>query len=162
MSLADQKVALPALAPDRERLLEYDLMRAIARVAKTDKPIVGVMTPLPIFGGMNPMLGMGGAAEPQVFVSELERDYTLKRIGLDATKIDEEIKTLLVIHPRGIGAEAQFALDQFVLRGGKLVVFLDPYAYFDQLPGPMAGQGGTSSNLDKLLPAWGYDSIPGS
>lgn len=157
VSLADQKVALPALAPDRERLLEYDLVRAIARVAKTDKPTVGVMTPLPVFGGMHPMMGMGGATEPQVFISELERDYTLKRIAVDATKIDEDVKTLLVIHPRGISAEAQFALDQFVLRGGKLVVFLDPYAYFDQLPGPMAGQGGTSSNLDKLLPAWGYE-----
>jgi ABC-type uncharacterized transport system involved in gliding motility auxiliary subunit len=159
ISFADQKLAIPVLSPERERLLEYDLTRAIARVTKAEKPVVGVMTPLPVFGGpMNPMLGgMGGGAERQVFISELERDYSLKRIGMDVESIDDDIKTLMVIHPRNISEQAQFALDQFILRGGKLIVFLDPYAYFDQMPGPMAGMGGSSSNLDKLLKAWGYE-----
>jgi ABC-type uncharacterized transport system involved in gliding motility auxiliary subunit len=76
-------------------------------------------------------------------------------------KIEDDIKTLVVVHPRGITEQAQFALDQFVLRGGKLLVFLDPYAYFDQMPGMMGGQGGSSSNLDKLVKAWGYSFDPG-
>jgi ABC-type uncharacterized transport system involved in gliding motility auxiliary subunit len=70
-------------------------------------------------------------------------------------RIDDAIKTLVVIHPKNLGESAQFALDQFVLRGGKLVVFLDPYAYFDQQPGPMAALGPSSSNLDRLLKGWG-------
>lgn len=156
VSFADQKVAIPVLTPERERLLEYDLTRAIARTTKTEKPVVGIMTPLPVFGmPPNPMFGMAGPSERQIFISELERDYTLKRIGMDAAKIDDEIKTLVVIHPRGISEAGEYALDQFVLRGGKLVVFLDPYAYFDQMPGPMAAMGGSSSSLDKLLKAWG-------
>jgi len=161
ISYADQKLALPALAPDREPLLEYDLVRAIARAAATVKPVVGVMSALPVFGmPPSPMTG-GQPMEPQVFIGELRRDYTVKRVGLDPEKIDDDIKVLLVIHPRGIGERAQYALDQFVLRGGKLIAFLDPSAYFDQL-GQMGGMGGggTPSSLDKLLKAWGlsFDS----
>jgi len=161
ISYADQKLALPALAPDREALLEYDLVRAIARAAATSKPVIGVMSALPVFGmPPSPMTG-GQPLEPQVFIGELRRDYTVKRVGLDPEKIDDDIKVLLVIHPRGIGERAQYALDQFVLRGGKLIAFLDPSAYFDQL-GQMGGMGGggTPSSLDTLLKGWGlaFDS----
>jgi ABC-type uncharacterized transport system involved in gliding motility auxiliary subunit len=157
VSFADQKLAIPVLAPNRERLLEYDLVKTIGRATKTTRPVVGVMTGLPLFGmPPNPMMG-GAPAEPQIIINELRRDFELKRVGMDVERIDDQIKTLLVVHPRGISDQAQFALDQFVLRGGKLVVFLDPYAYFDQMPGPFAGMGGSASNLDKLLKAWGYE-----
>ena len=156
ISQLDQKVALPALAMDRERLLEYDLTRAIGRIVTPKKPVVGVMTPLPAFGsGGNPMMGMP-PQEPWVFVSELRRDYDVKRVDFNAGSIDPDVKVLLLIHPRGIGEQAQYAIDQFVLRGGRLIALLDPYAYFDQIPGPMGRpEGGTSSSLDKLLKAWG-------
>ena len=161
VSYADQKIALSSLAPDREPLLEYDLTRAIARATTTAKPVVGVMSALPVFGmPPSPMTG-GQPMEPQVFIGELRRDYTVKRVGLNAERIDDDVKVLLVIHPRGIDDKAQYALDQFVLRGGKLIAFLDPSAYFDQL-GQMGGMGGggTPSSLDKLLKAWGlaFDS----
>src|SRR5216684_4836133 len=161
VSTLDQKLALPALTPDREPLLEYDLTRAIARATATSKPVVGVISALPVFGmPPSPMTG-GQPMEPQVFVGELRRDYTVKRVGLDHERIDDDIKVLLVIHPRGIGDRAQYALDQFVLRGGKLIAFLDPSAYFDQL-GQMGGMGGggTPSSLDRLVKAWGlgFDS----
>ena len=157
VSFADQKLAIPVLALNRERLLEYDLVKTIGRATKTTRPVVGVMTALPLFGmPPNPMMG-GAPAEPQIIISELRRDFDVKRVGMDVERIDDEIKTLVVVHPRGISDQAQFALDQFVLRGGKLVVFLDPYAYFDQMPGPFAGMGGSASNLDKLLKAWGYE-----
>jgi ABC-type uncharacterized transport system involved in gliding motility auxiliary subunit len=157
VSFADRKLALPLLAPHRERLLEYDVVRTIARATETTRPVVGVMTALPLFGmPPNPMMG-GGRMEPQIFINELRRDFDLKQVGMNVERIDDSIKTLVVVHPRGISDQAQFALDQFVLRGGKLVAFLDPYAYFDQMPGPFAGMGGSSSNLDKLLKAWGYE-----
>src|SRR5882724_9811819 len=161
ISYADQKIALPALALDREPLLEYDLTRAVARAATTAKPVVGVMSALPVFG-MPPSQFTGGQPmDPQVFIGELRRDYTVKRVSLDPDRIDDDVKVLLVVHPRGISDKAQYALDQFVLRGGKLIAFLDPSAYFDQL-GQMGGMGGggTPSSLDKLLKAWGlaFDS----
>src|SRR5437870_6655400 len=99
VSYADQKFGIPALSPDRERLLEYDLTRAIARATSSVKPVVGVMSALPVFGmPPSPMTG-GQPMEPQVFIGELRRDYTVKRVGLDPEKIDDDIKVLLVIHP---------------------------------------------------------------
>src|SRR5258705_5350632 len=161
ISYADQKIALPALALDREPLLEYALPRPVARGATPPKPVVGVMSALPVFG-MPPSQFTGGQPmEPQVFIGELRRDYTVKRVSLDPDRIDDDVKVLLVIHPRGISDKGQYALDQFVLRGGKLIAFLDPSAYFDQM-GQMGGMGGggTPSSLDKLLKAWGiaFDS----
>ena len=159
VSYADQKVALSALAPDREPLLEYDLTRAIARATTAAKPVIGVMSALPVFGmGPNPMTG-GQPMEQQVFIGELKRDYSVKRVAMDPDRIDDDIKVLVVIHPRGISEHAQYALDQFVLRGGKLIAFLDPNAYFDPAA-QMAmmsggGGGGTQSTLDSLLKAWG-------
>jgi ABC-type uncharacterized transport system involved in gliding motility auxiliary subunit len=155
VSYADQKIALSALALDREPLLEYDLTRAIARATTATKPVVGVMSALPVFG-MPPSQFTGGQPmEPQVFITELRRDYTVKRVSLDADRIDDDVKVLVVIHPRGISDKTQYALDQFVLRGGKLIAFLDPNAYFDQMGSMAMGGGGTPSSLDKLLKAWG-------
>lgn len=127
-------------------------------MTKADKPVIGVMSGLPVFGMPgNLMFGMQGS-DPQVFILELQRDFDVKRVGMDADRIEDGIGTLFVIHPKNITEQAQFALDQFVLRGGKLVVFLDPYAYFDQQPGPMAAMGPSSSNLEALLKGWGSRS----
>jgi gliding motility-associatede transport system auxiliary component len=154
VSYVDQKIAIPALSPERESLLEYDLTRAIARATSPAKPVVGVMSALPVFGAPpSPMTG-GQPMPPQVFVNELRRDYTVKRVSLAAERIDDDVKVLIVIHPRGIGDATQYAIDQFVLRGGKLVAMLDPNAYFDPMA-QMSGGGGSSSTLDKLLKAWG-------
>jgi ABC-type uncharacterized transport system involved in gliding motility auxiliary subunit len=157
VSYADQKVAIPALSPERERLLEYDLTRAISRAVAPGRTVIGLMSAEPVFGmPPSPMTGMQ-AMEPQVFVNELKRDYTVKRVSLGADKIDDDVKVLVLIHPRGVSEQTQFAIDQFILRGGKLIAFLDPYAYFDQMPGmaAMGGGGGTSSTLDRLLKSWG-------
>ena len=155
VSQLDQKFALPALTLDRERLLEYDLTRAIGRTTTAKKPVVGVMTPLAAFGTRgNPMMGMP-AQEPWVFISELGRDYNVKSVDSNAEQIEDDIRVLLVIHPRGISEQAQYAIDQFVMRGGRLIALLDPYAYFDQIPGMGRAEGGTASSLDRLLKAWG-------
>ncbi len=164
----DQKVALPFLSPEREKLLEYDLARAIARVANPIKPVVGVMSALPIFGTpMNPMMmrmGQQGGQQPAWYlISELKNDFDVKQLEMNVTEIPADVKVLLVVHPRDITDATQFAIDQFVLRGGKLVAFLDPVSYVDQQRqggNPMMGGGPpTSSSLDKLLAAWGlgYD-----
>ena len=160
----DQKVALPFLSPEREKLLEYDLARAIARVANPTKPVVGVMSALPIFGTpMNPMMmrmGQQGGQQPAWYlITELKNDFDVKQLEMNVTEIPTDVKVLLVVHPRDITDATQFAIDQFVLRGGKLIAFLDPVSYVDQQRqggNPMMGGGPpTSSSLDKLLAAWG-------
>jgi ABC-type uncharacterized transport system involved in gliding motility auxiliary subunit len=162
VSQLDRKQAIPAISPQRERLLEYDLARAVARVASAERPVLGLMSALPVLGEkFNPMTRQ--SSEPWVLASELKRDFDVKPVSLLAEAIDPAIKVLLVIHPRELPEATEYVLDQFVLRGGKLIVFVDPYAYFDQQPSPMPGigGGGTSSTLPKLFKAWGVEMNPG-
>jgi ABC-type uncharacterized transport system involved in gliding motility auxiliary subunit len=156
----DEKESMPFLDPNRERLLEYDLSRAITRVGTPEKPVIGIMTPLPVFGTpSNPMMMRMGqqGQQPWVIVNELKNDFNVQRVAMDVDKIDEAIKLLLVIHPREITDKAQFAIDQFIMRGGKLIAFLDPLPMMDtkeqnEMLGSMPNSG---SSLDKLLKAWG-------
>ena len=163
ISLLDQKEVLPFLSPERERLLEYDLSRAISRVAGSKKQVIGLMSPLPVAGLKVPsmMMQLGQQnQEPWIFYNELKRDFMIQPVEMKATKIPDEINVLLLIHPRRITDSAQYAIDQFVLRGGKLIAFLDPSAVFDRPQMPTSQPQTTSSNLDKLLKAWGvgFDS----
>jgi ABC-type uncharacterized transport system involved in gliding motility auxiliary subunit len=159
VGMLDQKEAIPFLTPDRERLLEYDISRAIARVMTSDKPVVGVMSSLPVMGQMNPMAIQRGqrGQQPWAFIAELQRDFKVKQVEITAEKIPDDIKLLLVIHPKTISETAQYALDQFVLRGGKLVAFVDPLCALDRSGAQMGGMmpPPSTSTLDKLFKAWG-------
>ncbi|HTD85559.1 MAG TPA: Gldg family protein, partial [Candidatus Binatia bacterium] len=161
INYADAKSALPFLSPERERLLEYDISRAITRVITPDKPVVGVMTALPMFGNpMNPMMARMGQQpqDPWVVVGELQRDFAVRQLQMDVDKIDDDIKVLVVAHPKDISDKAQYAIDQFILRGGRLVAFLDGQAIMDQSKNPqnpMMPNFNANSSLDKLLKAWG-------
>lgn len=163
ISQLDDKVAIPVLTPERERLLEYDLTRAVARVSTVKKPVIGVMSAAPVFGrGLSPMAMQEkkGLTEPWVLISELKRDFELKEISLNAETIDPEIKVLLVIHPREVTDTTQYAIDQFIMRGGKLIAFMDPYMYFDQQPdlqNPLGGSQAGQSTLYALLKNWGFE-----
>lgn len=160
VSMLDQKEAISFLNPERERLLEYDISRAVSRVMTTDKPVVGVMSPLPYAGQqMNPMMARMGqrGQQPWVMFSELKRDFTVKQIDMTVDAIPDDVKVLVVIHPKEITDAAQYAIDQFVLRGGKLLAFLDPLSVLDRSAanGPMGMNMGSKSSFDKLLSAWG-------
>jgi gliding-associated putative ABC transporter substrate-binding component GldG len=161
VSYLDEKMAIPFLSPEKEKLLEYDITRAISRVANPQKPVIGVMTPLPMFGQpMNPMMMRMGqqAQEAWVIISELQRDFTVKQVPLETDKIDDEIKVLMVAHPKDIKDSAQYAIDQFIMRGGKLIAFLDGMSMVDsrnQQNPMMPNMGGGGSTLDKLVKAWG-------
>ncbi|HEV7401926.1 MAG TPA: GldG family protein [Chthoniobacteraceae bacterium] len=163
VSMLDQKEALPFLSPDRERLLEYEISRAISRVMTAKKPVIGIMSPLqPAGQPMNPMMARmgGGRGTPAwAIYSELKADYDVKTVEMTADKIPDDVKVLVVIHPKGISDAAQYAIDQFVLRGGKLVAFLDPFGVLDRSAagGPMGMSMGSSSTMDKLLKAWGLN-----
>jgi ABC-type uncharacterized transport system involved in gliding motility auxiliary subunit len=166
VGMLDQKQAIPFLTPDRERLLEYDISRAIARVTTSEKPTIGVMSPLPVMGEANPLAAMQrgqNGTPPWAFMAELKRDFNVKQVEVTADKIPDDIKVMLVIHPKGFSDSAQYALDQFVLRGGKLVAFVDPLCALDRpamqtqmMPPP------SSSSLDKLFKAWGLNFDTGT
>jgi len=162
VSCLDERATLPFLSPQRERLLEYDLTRAISQVAKPQKPVIGVMSGLQVFGGFNPMMmrmGGGGRTEPWVFISELKADFNVKEIPLTADKIDDDVKVLLVVYPKAITEATEYAIDQFVLRGGKLIAFVDPFSVMDSKnadpSNPMQAAANSGASLDRLIKAWG-------
>jgi ABC-type uncharacterized transport system involved in gliding motility auxiliary subunit len=159
VSCLDAKTTLPYLSPDRENLLEYDLSRAISSVANPKKSVIGVMSALPVMGREAPPMMMQQrqqSMQPWIFLTELKENYTVRDIPMTTTKIDEEVSVLLLVHPNGISDQAEFAIDQFLLRGGKMVALLDPYSFVEaRSAGPYGGSGKYSSTLSKLLPAWG-------
>src|SRR6185436_23152 len=98
------------------------------------------------------------AKEPIVLISELQRTFTVREVPTDTGKIDDDLGELLVIHPKNLSDKTQYALDQYLLRGGKLVIMVDPLAVMDRSQNPsnpmMPSMPG-SSNLEKLFKAWG-------
>src|SRR3954451_5452663 len=161
VSQLERKQAIPAVSPQRERLLEYDLIRAIARVGNPERPKIGLMAGLPVLGEkFNPFTRQ--SSEPWVLANELKRDFDVKEVPISAKEIDKDINVLLLIHPRDAQPQTEYALDQFVLRGGKLIAFVDPYAYFDQNPTmPGVPPEPSSSTLPSLFKAWGLTMDPG-
>jgi ABC-type uncharacterized transport system involved in gliding motility auxiliary subunit len=162
VSCLDAKTAISFLSPDRETLLEYDISRAISSVVNPKKVVVGVMSALPVLGRATPMMMMQRqrGSDPWAFVQELKQNYTVREVPLTAEKIDDDISVLLVAYPKGITESAQFAIDQFMLRGGKMVALLDPFSFVDaQLSGQEGMMRGEtySANLDKLLKPWGLE-----
>jgi ABC-type uncharacterized transport system involved in gliding motility auxiliary subunit len=159
----DSKEVIPFLAPDREKLLEYDISRAIARVTTPEKPVIGVMSPLQVFGEFNPMamrMGQMQRQDPWIFIQELKSDFDVKQVDMGVDEVPSEVKVLIVIHPKNISSKAQYAIDQFVLKGGKLIAFLDPLSIVDSRNAPpgmnplQAAQMG-GSTMETLLKAWG-------
>ena len=135
VTCAGKTQAIPFLSPEREMLLEYDLTRAVISVTNPKKSKVGVLSAMKVFGGVdNPMMmmqGQGGMKPAWFIVSELKKEYDVVDVSLNATEIASDVDVMLVLHPKDISDTAMFALDQFLLRGGRLIAFLDPLCMAD-------------------------------
>lgn len=162
----ETEAVIPGFNPRTEATLEYDITRLITRVAWPEKPVIGVLSSLSVLGApQNPMMMMRRQQQDQGWTAfrELRKDYTVREIQADAEAIDADIKALIVVHPKNLEDKALFAIDQFVLRGGRLIVCVDPFNIADfeanQQQNPMmmqmgGGQAGPST-LGKLFDAWG-------
>jgi len=148
---------MPLIRPDQEQFLEYEFMKLVSKVNNPDLQVVGLLTELDIDGGFDPIAGQ---ATPQWMIMDIIRQlYAVQRVDYAASEIDEEIDILMIVHPQGLSQQTLYAVDQFVMRGGKTMLFLDPNA--DSLVS-RSQQGnlipaGMSSELPGLLEAWGID-----
>lgn len=161
ISMLDETVPIPFLDPSREEHLEYEIIRAVSQVMTVEETVIGVMSSLPVFGA-NPMMARMGQAQrqdPWVVIEQLQQLFEVRQIEMTAESIDEEVTVLIVIHPKAISETTEYALDQFLLRGGNLLVFLDPLALTDPQPSSnnMMGPPPSTSNLPNLLKAWGLE-----
>jgi ABC-type uncharacterized transport system involved in gliding motility auxiliary subunit len=159
ISCLDQREVLPFLGPNDETRLEYELSRAIAQVSQPKKPVIGLMSAHNLTGGPPTMPGQPGTP-PWAIYQQLSQAYEVRSLGMQPEKIDpEEITVLVLIHPANITPEAEYQIDQYVLKGGTVLACLDSYSFVaDQMSrgNPMGGGGVPFfSTLPKLLPAWG-------
>jgi ABC-type uncharacterized transport system involved in gliding motility auxiliary subunit len=146
------------LDPSREELLEYDLTLMISRVQTARKKVVGVLTELPVFGaGPRAAMQRPDAAQPWFFVSELEKTYDLQRIPTSATAIDPDIDLLVLIHPKNLSPALQYGIDQYLLKGGNILAYLDPVCLSDRASAMRNPMMPSSSSPGKLLDSWGIE-----
>jgi ABC-type uncharacterized transport system involved in gliding motility auxiliary subunit len=161
-NLLDDERSIAFFQPERERFLEFDVTRMVYELSNPRRPVVGVMSSLPMNGDPRAMMMMRGGPAPQPFavMQTLRQFYTVQDVPLDTQRIPDEVQVLMVVHPQNLSDTTQYAIDQFVMRGGKLMVFVDPLSEGQAgRPGP----GGrpptdTSSQLNRLLNAWGIDA----
>ncbi|MBI5852976.1 MAG: GldG family protein [Planctomycetes bacterium] len=159
----------------RQSQVEYQVSEAIELATARKKTKVGVLSSLDVTGGnmtpmMRQMMQMQGQRVPEPwgnFEALQQSSYEVTDVKADAETIDAEFDYLVVVHPKNLADKTLFAIDQFVMRGGKLIAFVDPAALVaDPAPSnPQNPYGGSdhdsSSNLDKLFAAWGARVQPG-
>jgi gliding motility-associatede transport system auxiliary component len=160
----DGRAAIPSFQPDREEFLEYDVAKLIQELSTPKKPVVALLSSLPMQGQFNPMTGQMG--ETWSILSQLEQLFTIRTLSTDVDHIDKDVDVLWLVHPKQLPPKTLYAIDQFVMRGGKILLFVDPSSGADtsgQDPSnPFAGaMANHSSDLQPLLAAWGVDYDPG-
>jgi len=162
----EETETIASLDPQRENALEYEITRAIHRVLNPDKARIGVISSLPVMGSknQNPMMAMRGMGQtpPWGFVRYLQQDYEVEEIPKDSDVIAGEIDVLLIVHPKELSDAQLYAIDQYLLRGGHVIAFMDPLSLLgQQQPNPqMMGAPpppDKPSSLGPLLAAWGVE-----
>lgn len=161
---------IPFFTPDRQNFIEYDISNLIDNAIMKQKKRIGVMSSLPVTGEdvsgyMAQMMRMQGQEpeQPWTFITQIEQKYEVEKIATDINSINDmnDIDMLLVIHPKDLPDKTLFAIDQYVMNGGRMIVAIDPHCMADKPKNQqqmyMQQQHSTASNLNKLLNAWGLN-----
>lgn len=159
-STDDQQV-IPFFQPERERFLEYDLTRLVYNLAFPKKPVVALITSLPLEGDMMAAM-QGQPMQPFVVLEQLRQLYDIRTLGGDISEIDKDVDVVWIAHPQHLSEKTQYAIDQFVLRGGHALVFVDPNSEIQSSRPSRFNPPGSpnDSNLEKLFAAWGLEMLP--
>ena len=160
--------AIEFFEPNRQELVEYDVSKIISSLMQRKKRKVGIVSSLPVMGpaNMSPymmqMMRMQGRRPdpPWTITRQMQMDYEVQSLKLDTHEVPDDIDFLMVVHPKNLDRKARFAIDQFVMKGGKLMVFVDPHCVADRPPqdprNPYAGMSyQAGSDLNNLLINWG-------
>jgi ABC-type uncharacterized transport system involved in gliding motility auxiliary subunit len=146
----DERVAIPFFSPEREAFLEYDLSRLIYQVAHPKLPVIGLMTALPMEGGMTP----GGPGRAWAILDQWRQFFDVKVFEANVEEVPADVDVLVLAHAQRLTEGAQYALDQFVLRGGRLLAFVDPLSESDGANDLLGGEA-SASDLPRLFESLG-------
>jgi ABC-type uncharacterized transport system involved in gliding motility auxiliary subunit len=156
----DGRSAIPNFQADREEFLEYDVAKLIQELATPKKPVIGLLSSIGLQGQFNPQTGQMG--EPWPIYTQLQQLFNVRTLNADLDHIEKDVDVLMLVHPKQLQPKALYAIDQFVMRGGRVLLLVDPDAGADlsgQNPSnPLAAaMADHSSDLKPLLAAWGVD-----
>ena len=148
--------------PEKEAFLEYDLSKMIHNLAHPKKPVIGLITTLPMTSGFDPMTRQ--MSQPWVVYTQMEQSFEVRNLGTDVDKVDPDVDVLMVAHPKDLAEKTLYAIDQFVLGGGKAIVFVDPNAEADTSGQNPANPAAAmfverASSMPNLLASWGVEVL---
>ena len=156
----DGRTSIPTFTPDREEFLEYDVAKLIQELGTPKKPVIGLLDSIGIQGQFNPQTRQMG--EPWPIYTQMQQLFNVRTLTSDLVHIDKDIDVLMVVHPKNLPPKTLYAIDQFVMRGGRVLLMVDPNAGADvsgqDASNPLgAAMANHSSDLQPLLAAWGVD-----
>ncbi len=153
----DDRETIAFLQPERERFLEYDLARMVQALANPKRKAVGLITDLPLDGDVMMMM-RGMPSQPWVVMDQLRGQFEIKTLAGDIDRVPDDVDVLMLAHAASLTDKAQYAVDQFVLRGGRALVLVDPYAESQSGRAQQMG-GAVASDLPKLFQSWGVEMV---
>ncbi len=155
-STDDQQV-IAFFSPERERFLEYDLTKLVHSLAFPKKTVVGLISSLPLEGDMMAMM-QGRPSKPMAVIQQLQQLDKVEPLGSGLSAIPADVDVLMLVHPQHLQPKTMFAIDQFVLKGGKALIFVDPHSELQASQPSQANPPGasTASNLAPLFKTWGF------
>ncbi|AFJ02605.1 gliding motility protein GldG [Methylophaga frappieri] len=152
--------------PEKEDTLEYDLTRLIFQLSDVQRKNIGVLSSLSLDGEQyDPLKGeviSDAGSKPWPVMDQLRMMFDVSMLPDDIRRIPTSLDVLMVIHPKSLTDSTLYAIDQYVLSGGKLITFVDPFAEVDvpekDPENPMAAlTAQRGSNMPELFNAWGFE-----
>ena len=150
---------------DRDSFLEYDLSKIVSNLANPNRRVIGFYTNLPIKGTFNPLAPSKDAATmpPWAVYNQIEEFFEVNRIHEKTKKIPDDLELIVIIHPKNLPDRILYMFDQFVMRGGKLLIFIDPNAETEKFSSNrganQSDNDSNSSSLKELLDTWGVEIV---
>ena len=154
----DDEQTIPFFEPNREASLEYDITKLIYKLAHPNKNVVGVISDLPLFGTATEK----SRSKPWAIVPAMKEFFDVKNLGTDVDHIEKDVNVLMVVHPKKLSDKTLYAIDQFLLGGGKAMIFVDPFAEHDEAkrnPNNPYAMPEISSDLQPLFKTWGIKMV---
>jgi ABC-type uncharacterized transport system involved in gliding motility auxiliary subunit len=156
----DREDVIPWLDPTKEQMLEYDLTSIIQGLQTTEKKVVGVISSLPVFGTKGRAMPGQAPGEEWLFITEMKKIYDVREIGPSVQQMDPSLHLLLIVYPKNITPQLEYAIDQYVLSSGNALIFVDPLCVSDREQGQQQFMRSSGASLDKVFKAWGISMNP--